>query len=149
MTRKRISSGIVVDAPASTVFSILSDPRQHQRIDGSGTLRGVVSGPDRLELGSRFGMDMKQGAPYKITNRVVEHEPDRLIAWRHVGLHRWRYELVPTNGGASTKVTETWDVSAYPAPLRLLLDAIFGTRTQRAVDATLVRLKQAAESDAA
>ena len=63
-------------------------------------------------------MDMKMGAPYKIKNRVVELEEDRLIAWRHMGAHRWRYELTPTPDGG-TEVTETWDLSRYPLPLRL------------------------------
>ena len=46
-------------------------------------------------------MDMKMGAPYKIKNKVVEFEQDRLIAWRHIGLHRWRYELTPTAAGGT------------------------------------------------
>lgn len=141
------SASTTVDAPPAAVFAILSDPRQHPRIDGSGTVRGSISGPERLELGSEFGMEMKQGAPYKIKNKVVEHEPDRLIAWRHVGLHRWRYELSPTNGGG-TKVTETWDLSHYPLPLRLGLSAGFGKKTQKAIEETLVKLKAAAEADA-
>ena len=142
------SATVTVAAPPATVFAIVADPRQHARIDGSGTVREAVSGPDRLELGSRFGMSMKMGAPYRISNKVVEHEPDRLIAWRHVGLHRWRYELTPTADGG-TEVTETWDLSHYPAPLRALLSGLFGERTQAAIDATLVKLKAAAEADAA
>jgi uncharacterized protein YndB with AHSA1/START domain len=142
------SASVTVAAPPATVFAIVADPRQHPRIDGSGTVRDAVSGPDRLELGSRFGMSMKMGAPYRISNKVVEHEPDRLIAWRHVGLHRWRYELTPTADGG-TEVTETWDLSHYPAPLRALLSGLFGEKTQAAIDATLVKLKAAAEADAA
>lgn len=145
---KNRSATVTVGAPPATVFAIVADPRQHPRIDGSGTVRDAVSGPDRLELGSRFGMSMKMGAPYRISNRVVEHEPDRLIAWRHVGLHRWRYELTPTADGG-TEVTETWDLSHYPAPLRALLSGLLGEKTQAAIDATLVKLKAAAEADAA
>lgn len=141
------SASTTIAAPPSAVFAILADPRQHPRIDGSGTVTGSISGPDRLELGSEFGMDMKQGAPYKIKNRVVEHEPDRLIAWRHVGLHRWRYELTPTADGGTT-VTETWDLSHYPGVGRAALSALFGSKTQTAIEATLVKLKAAAEADA-
>ena len=146
-TRKNRYATTTIAAPPATVFAIVADPRQHTRIDGSGTVRDSISGPDRLELGSKFGMSMKMGAPYKISNKVVEHQPDRLIAWRHVGLHRWRYELSPTADGG-TEVTETWDLSAYPAPGRAVLDTLFGARTQQAIDATLVKLKAAAESDA-
>ncbi|MDO9496257.1 MAG: SRPBCC family protein, partial [Nocardioides sp.] len=96
-----VSASTTIDAPPAAVFAILADPRQHQRIDGSGTVQGTVSGPERLTLGSEFGMDMKMGASYKIKNRVVEFDEDRLIAWRHKGLHRWRYELAPTPDGGT------------------------------------------------
>jgi uncharacterized protein YndB with AHSA1/START domain len=147
-TSKNRSATTTVAAPPTTVFAIVADPRQHSRIDGSGTVRDAVSGPDRLELGSRFGMSMKMGAPYRISNKVVEFESDRLIAWRHAGLHRWRYELTPTADGG-TEVTETWDLSHYPAPGRALLSTLFGDKTQKAIEATLVKLKAAAEADAA
>ncbi|MDP2774298.1 MAG: SRPBCC family protein [Nocardioides sp.] len=143
-----VSATTTIDAPPATVFEILADPRQHQRIDGSGTVQGTVSGPERLALGSEFGMDMKMGAAYKIKNKVVEFDEERLIAWRHKGLHRWRYELLPTPEGG-TKVTETWDLTRYPLPLRLGLSAVFAAKTKTAIDATLVKLKQAAEADAA
>jgi uncharacterized protein YndB with AHSA1/START domain len=145
---KNRSASTIVDAPASVVFAILADPRQHARIDGSGSVKGAVAGPDRLELGSRFGMSMKKGAGYKTRNTVVEFEPDRLIAWRHVGAHRWRYELEPTNSGG-TQVTETWDLSHYNPVLRTAVSTLFATGTQQAIEATLVKLKAAAEADAA
>ncbi len=147
MSSRQVSASTVVEAPASTVFSILADPRQHERIDGSGSVTGSVSGPARLELGAEFGMQMKLGARYKITNRVVEFEDDRLIAWRHLGAHRWRYELAPVDGG--TRVTETWDASRYPLPAYLLLRAAgFPARNKRGIEATLVRLAEVAERDA-
>jgi uncharacterized membrane protein len=146
-TSRNRSSTTTIDAPAATVFAILADPRQHTRIDGSGSVKGAVDGPDRLELGSQFAMSMKKGASYRMRNKVVEYAADRLIAWRHVGLHRWRYELVPDAAGG-TRVTETWDLSRYPAPGRLLVSALFGTSTQQAIEATLVKLKAAAEADA-
>ena len=71
-----------------------------------------------------------------------------MIAWRHKGLHRWRYELTPTADGG-TEVTETWDLSRYPLPLRLGLSATLAGKTQKAIDGTLVKLKQAAEADSA
>jgi uncharacterized membrane protein len=142
------SASTMIEAPAPVVFAILADPRQHPRIDGSGSVRGAVDGPDRLVLGSQFAMGMKKGAGYKTKNKVVELSEDRLIAWRHVGAHRWRYELTPTNGGG-TQVTETWDLSHYGAIGRAALSALFGKGTQKAIEATLVKLKAAAESDAA
>lgn len=142
------SARTTIAAPPATVFAILADPRQHPRIDGSGTVRGSLTGPERLELGSEFGMDMKMGAPYRIRNRVVELEEDRLIAWRHQGLHRWRYELTPTADGG-TEVVETWDLSRYPGLVAKAFDLALGRKTQAAIEATLVKLKAAAEADAA
>ena len=147
MTDLNESASTTIAAPAPVVFAILSDPRQHSRIDGSGTVGDTVSGPDRLELGSQFGMQMKMGAPYKIKNKVVEFEQDRLIAWRHIGVHRWRYELTPTADGG-TEVTETWDLSAYNALGKRVLHGLFGKKTATALQRTLVKLKDAAEADA-
>jgi hypothetical protein len=148
MTASNVSRSITVAAPAATVFAILADPRQHPRIDGSGTVRGTLSGPDRLELGSKFGMSMRIGAPYRIRNTVVEHEPDRLIAWRHFGTHRWRYELEPLDDGR-TRVTETWDVSRCNAPTRWVLGALGYPKVHaRSIERTLDNLRAAAEADA-
>jgi uncharacterized protein YndB with AHSA1/START domain len=144
-----VSASTTVAAPPHVVFAIVADPRQHPRIDGSGSVRGVVTGPGRLEKGAVFGMDMKLfGVPYRISNRVVEFEPDRLVAWRHFGAHRWRYELAPTTDGG-TRVTETFDYTRYhPVAAAALRAAGFPERNRRGITETLVRLKAAAEADA-
>lgn len=143
-----VSESITVDAPPDVVFAILADPRQHTRVDGSGTLRAVVRGPERLEKGAEFGMDMKMfGLPYKIRNRVVEFDEGRLIAWRHFGGHRWRYEFTPADGG--TQVTESFDYSTYSATKSRVIETIgFPARNRRSIVETLKRLKVAAEGDA-
>lgn len=147
MTRV-VSSSVDITAPAETVFAILVDPRQHVRIDGSGSVRDIVSGPDRLGRGATFGVDMKlAGLPYKIRNRVVEFEEGRRIAWRHFGGHRWCYELEPTATG--TRVTESFDYSMYATPQRLLIEALgFPARNRRGIEETLRNLRTVAESDA-
>lgn len=143
------SATTIINAHPRTVFAILTDPRQHARIDGSGTVKGSVSGDTDLRLGSEFRMDMKMGAPYQINNKVVEFEQDSLIAWKHMGQHRWRYELLPIgDGGSQTRVTETWDLTGYPRLIASLLSKARGSGTQKAIENTLVRLKDAAESDA-
>ncbi|MCX6396674.1 MAG: SRPBCC family protein [Propionibacteriales bacterium] len=148
MTDLNESASISINAPASVVFAILTDPSQHARIDGSGTVGQTYAAPERLELGSQFGMAMKMGAPYKIKNKVVEFEQDRLIAWRHMGAHRWRYELTP-NAAGGTDVTETWDLSHYGALGKKVLHRLFGAKTAAALKATVAKLKAAAEADAA
>lgn len=111
---KIVSHSVVVNAPANVIFDLLADPRRHHEIDGSGSVQGANdNAPARLSLGANFGMSMKIGAPYKITNTVVEFEDNARIAWRHFGGHIWRYILEPvtdgTGSGASTKVTEQFD----------------------------------------
>ncbi|MGH3333976.1 MAG: SRPBCC family protein [Nocardioidaceae bacterium] len=150
-TDKLISASTTVEAPTHVVFAILSDPRQHSRIDGSGSVGSVIEGPDRITAkNDTFAVNMKMfGLPYKISNRVVEFEQDRRIAWRHFGGHRWRYELAPTaNGG--TEVTESFDYTRYNRIWSTLLHVTgFPARNRKGIEQTLVRLKQAAESDAA
>jgi uncharacterized protein YndB with AHSA1/START domain len=149
MSASDVSASTTIAAPPAAVFAIIADARQHARIDGSGTVREAVDAPERLELGSTFGMKMKIGAPYRTKNTVVEYEPDRLISWRHVGTHRWRYELEPQADG-STKVTETWDLSHCNGVNRWILGAMgYPKRHQKGIEQTLVRLKAAAEADAA
>ena len=78
-------------------------------IDGSGTVKRIRSGPDRLALGAKFGVAMHHWVPYPVTNEVVEFEEGRRIAWRHMAHDVWRYELEPRDG--ATLVRETFDWS--------------------------------------
>lgn len=147
----QVSATELIAAPPEAVFAILADPRQHPRIDGSGTVRGSISGPERLSLGATFGMSMKMGAPYRIRNKVVEFEEGRRIAWKHLGLHRWRYELeaVDLAGTPGTRVTETWDATYYPGLGQALLRRLgVPEKNRRGIEGTLPKLKAAAEADA-
>ena len=148
-SESRICASIDVAAPASRVFAVLADPRRHGEIDGSGTIRRCVAGPDRLAYGSQFVMAMRLwGLPYRVRNRVVEFEENRLIAWRHVEPQRWRFALEPTESG--TRVTETFDYSYWPAAGRLLLTLTgWPRRNTRAIAHTLERLATAARASSA
>jgi uncharacterized protein YndB with AHSA1/START domain len=106
---RQVSVEREIAAPAQRIFDVLADPRMHPHIDGSGTVKSAISGPDRLAEGDKFGMRMRIGLPYLIRNVVVEFDEGRRIAWRHVGRHVWRYELEPRDG--STLVRETFDWS--------------------------------------
>jgi uncharacterized protein YndB with AHSA1/START domain len=149
MSSHIVSASTTIAAPVGAIFDIVADPRQHPRIDGSGSVKGAIEGPDRLSLGAKFGMNMKMGAPYKITSTVVEFEEDRLIAWRHPLGHVWRYVLEPAAGGA-TQVTESFDYSSVNAVQAAFLGLSgFPKRNRRGIEKTLVRLGEAAEKDAA
>jgi hypothetical protein len=112
-----------IAAEPASVFAVLRDPALHAVIDGSGTVQGArQSGAPLLEDGSKFGMRMRLGLPYVIANTVVEYDQDRLIAWRHVGGHRWRYIIEPGDKPGTCTVTETfdWSTSLFPPYITLL-----------------------------
>jgi hypothetical protein len=138
-SKRSVSVSRFIAAPASEIFAVLADASMHPQIDGSDTVKGLRGAePEPLHLGSKFGMKMRIGVPYLITNTVVEFEPDRLIAWRHWGRHRWRYELEPVDGG--TEVTETfdWSTSLFPKGIEM---AGYPQRHPPAMEATLERLE--------
>ncbi|MGH3629531.1 MAG: SRPBCC family protein, partial [Sciscionella sp.] len=84
MADRKVAASRTVPVPAERIFALLADPSRHPLIDGSGTVRASRGGQqERLRMGATFGMDMKMGMPYRITNRVVEFEEGRVIAWRH------------------------------------------------------------------
>ena len=126
-----------VAAPPEAIFELLADPASHLLIDGSGTVRATRTESERLELGAKFGMKMKLGVPYRVTNEVVEFDEPTLIAWRHKGGHVWRYRLHAVDGG--TDVTEEFDWG--PAKIPWLLEATgIPKRNGRAIEVTLDRL---------
>ena len=117
---KIVSVERFVPAAPGLIFEVLADPRQHSKIDGSGSVKAAqVSAPPRLSLGAKFTMDMKIGVSYKMTNTVVEFEENRRIAWRHLGGHIWRYILEPVDSG--TKVVEQFDYNGSKSILILKL----------------------------
>lgn len=115
MSKTRVVSvSRVINAPPAKIFAILDNPAMHPVIDGSGTVRNSRTAETHLKLGDSFSMDMKVGVPYRMANKVVEYDKDRLIAWCHFFGHRWRYELEAVDGG--TKVTESFDWSTARVP---------------------------------
>jgi uncharacterized protein YndB with AHSA1/START domain len=105
----------VINAPANEIFALLADAGKHASIDGSGNVQHSAQESQPLTSGTKFGMSMRWGLPYRTTNTVIEFEPDRRIAWQTtmvgglVGGRIWRYELSPADGG--TLVRESWDIS--------------------------------------
>lgn len=137
-TTRRACASTVIAADRRVIFDILADPAMHPSIDGGQTVRApLASNPPRLSMGATFGMSMRRLARYRIRNTVVEWDEPRLIAWRHFGGHRWRYELSEVPGG--TRVTETFDWSTSRRP-RFIERAGYPQRNLRGMEATLDRL---------
>jgi hypothetical protein len=155
MEGNTVSVDRVIRAPASAIFAIVADASRHPEIDGSGSVVKLKGGaPDHLTLGSTFGMSMKMGVPYSMSNTVIEYEPDKVIAWqtslagplgRFVGGRIWRYELEEEDGG--TKVTETWDISKDKQAFFMRLGKLH-QQTATAMSKTLDRLAELTESTA-
>jgi hypothetical protein len=153
VTASVVSVERVIKAPASAIFAIISDVSRHPEIDGSGSVVKTKPGaPERLALGATFEMSMKLGVPYSMSNRVIEFEPDRRLAWqttlsgplgRFIGGRIWRYELEPVDGG--TKVTETWDITQDKQGFLLKYGPV-ASQTAQSMTKTLKRLAELTES---
>ncbi len=106
-------------------------------------------------MGTTFGMSMKLGVHYSMSNTVIEYEPDQRIAWqttlsgplgRFVGGRIWRYELEGAGGG--TRVRESWDITLDKQ--RFLLQAgPVGKQTAAAMARTLECLAEITETPTA
>jgi hypothetical protein len=120
LERDSVRATGIVTAPAAEIFDFLRRPANHVGISGDRSVRDAVGGDEPLELGSRFGMKMRVGVPYRISSKVVEFDLDRRIAWAHFGGHRWRWELEDLGDG-TTRVTETFDLSSSRLPPALRL----------------------------
>ncbi len=145
MDAKQTTASVRIAASPEAIFAVLADPRRHHLFDGSGMVQGGISGPARLGMGDKFSMSMKFGPlPYRISNKVVEFEDARLIAWQHLGKHRWRYELAPIDEG--TLVTETFDWSTSVVPFAIETVG-YPTAHLDNIQQTLQRLKELVESE--
>ena len=130
-----------IKAPAKVIFDLIADPKNHQKIDGSGMLQGELRAPERLYLGAKFGMKMKIIIPYLIKNEVVEFEENKSLAWRHLMHNVWRYELIEIDP-RTTRVIQTWD--GRKARSKRWVSQSYKW-VPRAMAKTLVRLKGMAE----
>ena len=102
--------------------------------------------PERLALGSTFGMSMKVGIPYSMrtrsssSRRTAASRGSRASRGRcsgRFGGRIWRYELEPVDGG--TLVRESWDISgdstkALVRPGR--------KKTRKSMEQTLARIEE-------
>jgi hypothetical protein len=139
---RKVSRAAEVQAPAAELFELAANPYRHAELDGSGTVVGAVTGPERLSADATFSVRMKQhGVPYKITSRVTDFADGRIVEWQHPLGHRWRWEFTPLSDGATT-VTETFDYS-HVSGLKAKGLELYGAPKQnaRGVEATLAQLQ--------
>ena len=116
MAESRVSLTRRVDASPSTVFGVITDPRRHVDIDGSGMLEATDAGPLQA-VGDTFDVDMDREplgdlpmGKYRVRNTVTALVPDELLEWNVGGVdqppfgHVYGYELRAA-GPDSTDVT--------------------------------------------
>lgn len=113
---KVVTVSRLIPASPAAIFELLADPGRHADFDGSDMVQSSRSfKSDRLELGSKFVMSMKLGRlPYVISNKVVEFEDNRVIAWRHFARHVWRYQLEASPEGTLVTESFSWGDALFP-----------------------------------
>lgn len=151
-TAPRIVVRRTVQAPASKVFTLLSDPARHAEIDGSGTVRAAVGTTPITTVGEVFVMEMHRearaaGADYRTDNHVVRLKPDRRIAWTTALVDAtpsgffWEFEL-QSEDELTTEVVHTYDWSQVTDPA--VLERVgFPLVSAAQMQATLDRLANA------
>ena len=138
MSKENVSVSTTVDAPAETVFAVLTDPATHEAIDGTGWVRQPVDGKPLAEVGQIFRMGMYHDnhpeKHYEMSNRVEVFDRPHAIAWLpgqgpddrgnlirspklDFGGWLWRYDLKPV-ADDRTEVTLTYDWSGVPPEQR-------------------------------
>lgn len=127
-SRGRVSVTRRIGAPATAIFSMLTDPAQHVAIDGSGMVRQALTTGAISTVGDEFVMAMHaEWGDYEMVNEVTEFEPNRRLAWEprphreggeaDKGNYVWSYELERVDD-TTTDVTETFDCTRSPEWLR-------------------------------
>jgi uncharacterized protein YndB with AHSA1/START domain len=118
---QRVTVRRTIAASPHDVFDVVSDPKMHVEIDGSGMLMNSPRDEPLRDVGDRFEMDMDREAlgdiplgKYKVANTVTRFEPDRLIEW-NVGAtdgdpfgHVYGYEIEASGEGSTVSHYCDW-----------------------------------------
>ncbi|WP_168701387.1 SRPBCC family protein [Gordonia paraffinivorans] len=143
----------VIEAPVDAVFDILSNPERHQRLDGSGFIRGVDHADRIQKVGQVFTMNMAgdhMGGDYQTDNHVTGYAKDKLLAWKTTPAGTeppgwdWVWEL-ESLGPGETLVRHTHDWSKV-TDKKLLEQVGFPLVSRDQLEDTLGRLAAEAAS---
>jgi hypothetical protein len=149
-TAERITVSRVIPAGASSIFSLITSPKGHVAVDGSGML---VSTDDTMQVtgvGDSFEIAMHQDAfgDYTIKNVITVFEADSALEWRpgpaggDASGVVYGYTLSPQ--GTGTNVTSYYDWSNAAPQMKNM--GILPIVSQANLEETLVRLEGAATS---
>src|SRR4051812_46357584 len=106
MSDTRVSVTRRIDASRQDIFRVISSPRGHVEIDGSGMLVAPVEGGPLSAVGDPFDMNMDREplgdlpmGKYQVRNTVTKLVPDSVFEWNVGGVdqppfgHVYGYEL--------------------------------------------------------
>ena len=142
-----------IDAPASEIFDVLSNPKRHPQLDGSGFVRSEDQGDRIQQVGDVFRMNMEgdhMGGEYQTDNTVTGYAKDKLLAWQTAPADtdppgwEWVWELEPP-GPDSTLVRHTYDWSKV-TDTALLQKVGFPLVTEDQLEDTLGKLAETVSS---
>ena len=156
MSETSITVSRTIDAPAKDIFNVLSNPRRHSELDGSGFMRTGQNADRITASGQVFTMDMEgehMGGEYQTDNHVVGYDENKLLAWKTAPAGteppgwQWVWELNAVDAN-TTEVRHTYDWSAV-TDKDLLAKNLFPLVSSAQLDATLAKLAEAVASDRA
>lgn len=116
---QKITVQRTIEAPAATVFEVLTNPRRHVELDGSGFVRSTDHADRITATDQVFTMNMEgdhMGGEYKTENHVTGYVKDKLVAWKTAPAGteppgwEWIWEL-DSEGPHETAVSLTYDWS--------------------------------------
>jgi uncharacterized protein YndB with AHSA1/START domain len=139
-----------IDASADAIFDVLSNPKRHVELDGSGFIRSDERTNRIQAVGDVFTMNMSrpaEGREYQTDNHVTGFDHNKLLVWQTAPAGAeppgwewvWRLEA---QGPDQTLVTHTYDWSKV-TDKAVLEKAKFPLVTRPQLEDTLGRLAAA------
>lgn len=151
---KQIQVQRTINAPAASVFDVLSNPHKHEQLDGSGFVRGLDRGDRITKAGQQFRMNMTgdhMGGEYQTDNVISAFDENKLIGWKTAPAGseppgwEWLWEL-KSSGSDSTDVTLTYDWANVTDPEILKL-VTFPLVSREQLDDSVAKLAEVVDND--
>ncbi len=151
---KQIQVQRTINAPAASVFDVLSNPHKHEQLDGSGFVRGLDRGDRITKTGQQFRMNMTgdhMGGEYQTDNVISAFDENKLIGWKTAPAGseppgwEWLWEL-KSSGSDSTDVTLTYDWANVTDPEILKLVS-FPLVSEEQLDDSVAKLAEVVDND--
>jgi len=151
---KQIQVQRTINAPAASVFDVLSNPHKHEQLDGSGFVRGLDRGDRITKAGQQFRMNMTgdhMGGEYQTDNVISAFDENKLIGWKTAPAGseppgwEWLWEL-KSSGSDSTDVTLTYDWANVTDP-KILKLVTFPLVSREQLDDSVAKLAEVVDND--